>query len=268
MAAALSNFESAWPGPVDGSEAVNAARQAPAIRRKLVAASPGLHEAGLAASLVNVSARRLEIGHFGSALEEASEAVRIRRELAEVNPVAYEHDLSVALLSLAPASFSLGLQNDALAATASAVGLLDTLAARSLGVHEVALALALTVAGTRLFTVGRHHEALRVWERATSIRRHLATTGDTDEAHDLAHLLWTVAWVHMAQSRDLPEMLALIDEAVAIYRWLTTGSERFRDELRNATATWTRMLFLLGRGEEARDVLREMNEPSHLSPGR
>ncbi|MFJ4798895.1 hypothetical protein [Kitasatospora purpeofusca] len=268
LAAALSNFAVCLARAGRRSEAVDAAQQALAIRRQLVAASPGLHEAGLAASLVNVSARRLEIGHFRSALEEASEAVRIWRELAEVNPVAYEHDLSVALLSLATASFSLGLQNDALAATASAVGLLDTLAARSPGVHEVELALALTVAGTRLFTVGRHHEALRVWERAASIRRHLATTGGTDEAHDLAHLLWTVAWVHMAQSRDLPEMLALIEEAVAIYRWLATGSERFRDELRNATATWARMLSLLGRDEEARDVLRGTNEPSHLSSGR
>ena len=140
-------------------EALAAAEEAVAIRRRLAVQNPQAYEPYLAGSLNNLANRLSDLGRRKEALAAAEEAAELYRRLAGQNPQAYEPDLAGSLNTLANRLSALGRREEALAAAEEAVELYRRLAAQNPQAYAFYLATSLGTLGSVLLGLNRASEA-------------------------------------------------------------------------------------------------------------
>ena len=200
-AEALSNLSVTLSEVGRREEALAAAEEAVAIRRRLAEQNPQAYEPYLAMSLNNLARSLAEMGRREEALSAAEEAVAIRRRLAKQNPQAYEPDLALSLTALAAVLSYMGRREEALAAAEKAAGLYRRLAEQNPQAYEPDLALSLNNLAAMLSDLGRRKEALAAAEEAAGLYRRLAEQNPQAYAPDLARSLGALGSVLLGMER-------------------------------------------------------------------
>ncbi|MFD5697252.1 tetratricopeptide repeat protein, partial [Streptomyces lasiicapitis] len=258
LAAALANLAICLSRAGRREEACAAAEDAVAIQRDLARTNPHTHEPALASALVNLSRRLTHVSRHTHAREAAHEAVAVLRRLAHVNPAAYEEDLAVALLNLGACLAPLNHRAETCGVLEETAAIRRRLAARNPRQYEPALAASLESLGLASFRAGRHNRAFVAWSEAIELRGRFATAGGEREQADLAGLLCTVAWMHLAQGRELPRALKVIEEAVELLWPLARKPGPLGARLVEAVDIHARVLTALDHPAEAAEVRRRL----------
>ncbi|MFD9075777.1 hypothetical protein [Streptomyces lasiicapitis] len=258
LAAALANLAICLSRAGRREEACAAAEDAVAIQRDLARTNPHTHEPALASALVNLSRRLTHVSRHTHAREAAHEAVAVLRRLAHVNPAAYEEDLAVALLNLGACLAPLNHRAETCRVLEETAAIRRRLAARNPRQYEPALAASLESLGLASFRAGRHNRAFVAWSEAIELRGRFAAAGGEREQADLAGLLCTVAWMHLAQGRELPRALKVIEEAVELLWPLARKPGPLGARLVEAVDIHARVLTALDHPAEAAEVRRRL----------
>ncbi|MFE1413420.1 tetratricopeptide repeat protein [Streptomyces sp. NPDC058746] len=240
-------------------EAVEAASEAVAIRRRLAESSPTVHEPDLALSLHNLAASLSDIGRWGEAVEAASEAVAIRRRLAEGNPTVHEPYLGLALTNLSGHLATVRRQKQAVVTQQEAVAIFRRLAESSPTMYEPDLAHSLHNLGAAFAKVGRWGEAVEAASEAVAIRRRLAEGNPTAHEPDLASSLINLGASLSGSGQRKEEALTATQEAVAVFRRLVAGNASgYEPDLALSLHNLAASLSDAGRRREAAEVAREV----------
>lgn len=145
----------------DKEEAVVVTQESVDIRRELVQASPGLHEADLAQSLNSLAMRLVGVGRSNAGESAARESVELRERLVgEKKEPAFK--LAQSLDTLARILSRVSKDEEAIQATQKACAIFDELYKMSPASHTVDVAVAYTGLANRL------HDALRFEEAANA----------------------------------------------------------------------------------------------------
>jgi tetratricopeptide (TPR) repeat protein len=135
-------------------EALDAAREAAEIQRRLAADNPDSWLPGLPGMLVSLAEQYNDASRHHEALPPAEEAVAIAREHAATDPEGFLHDLGCSLTQLAAALGGLSRPSEAVAVGREAVDVLRRTAEHDLGDVSDSLPTALTVMAEQLLQAG------------------------------------------------------------------------------------------------------------------
>ncbi|MFJ8689577.1 tetratricopeptide repeat protein [Micromonospora wenchangensis] len=262
LAASLNNLGNFLSEQRRREQALAPAEEALRIRRHLAGTNPDTHLPDLAASLNNLGLRLSELGRHEQARTHAEEALRIQRHLAKTNPDTHLRDnLAKSLNNLGIFLSELGRHEQALTHAEEAADIYHRLAEASPDAYLPNLAGSLNNLGLRLSELGRHEQALTPAEEAVRVRRHLAEASPDAYLPDLATSLSVYAWVCVNVQTNLPQALDSITEAINLYQPLIQQlPQRFGGQLLSAYRTLAAVLDGLGRGDEAADVRRQLDE--------
>lgn len=258
LAAALANLAICLSKEGSRIAACAAAEEAVDIQRGLAGANSHAYEPTLARALLNLSSRTAHVSRPEESCTAAGEAVALLRGLVGINPAGYEEELAGALSQHAERLLTLGRRAEACRALAESVTVRRRIAAVDPG-HQPGLIAALEQLGLQLARVNEHVLAAPAWAEAIELRRGRAESGGEPETVPLAGLLNTIAWLGLAQGRDLPGALATAQEATRLL-WQFVGLQgELPPGLTESVDIQARVLAALGRTEEASEVLRRLS---------
>lgn len=239
------------------AEAVDLARQALAIRRKLAKENPDVYLPSLSESLLNASLCLGQANMYIEALAAAEEAIAVFQELARVNPDLYEGPLAAAIHGTAKRLIDLGRWSDALALARRDLEMQRELVKKRPEVFSQKLAWAHMLMAYCLGALGQGEEAKTEAEEGLVQISKLV----------LERPLWATPWLVVAHAlRSLAcQRLGDDDEAVlsarnamVVYREFVQSYPRFvhRDL---ATAFGMIGIFMKRKGhcEEAAEIYEE-----------
>jgi Tetratricopeptide repeat len=204
-------------------EALAAASEAVAIRRRMAEADPAAAGPELALSLANLGALVSEAGWRPEAVCIAEEAVAANRALAAADPAAFEPGLARSLNNHAVLLGKAGMRKEALAAAKDAVALWSRLAADAPAAFEPDLAESLNTLGGSMWGTRHRKAALAASEQAVAIFRRLAATNPAAFEPDLARTLADLG-IRLSDLGRRNEAHAATAAAVSIYRRLAAAS--------------------------------------------
>ncbi len=243
-------------------EALEVAREAMEIRRRLASENPQAFEPDLAMSLNNLATSLSYTGRREEALKIAREAVKISRRLARKNPQAFEPDLAVSLANFAALLSDAGQREEALEVAREAVALYRKLAKQNPQAFEPDLAMSLNNLATSLSYTGRREEALKIAKEAVDLYRKLAKVSPQAFEPDLAMSLNNLAAL-LSDAGQREEALKVAKEAVEIRRRLASENpQAFEPDLAMSLNNLAIFLSEAGRREEALKIAREAVEIS------
>ncbi len=238
-------------------DALAAAEEAVALRRRLAEARPDAFTPDLAASLNNLASFLSALGRREDALAAAEEAVALRRALAEARPDAFTPDLAMSLTNLANRLSALGRREDALEAAEEAAGLYRRLAADRPDAFAPDLAGSLNNLASFLSALGRREDALAAAEEAVALRRALAEARPDAFTPDLAMSLTNLA-IRLSALGRREDALEAAEEAVDLYRALAAARpDAFTPDLAGSLNNLASFLSALGRREDALEAAEE-----------
>ena len=237
--------------------ALEASREAVAIRRRQATASPARNEPDLAASLNNLSVHLREAGDAAGALEAIREAVEIRRRLVVANPARNEPDLAQSLNNLSIFLGDAGDRAGALEASREAVAIRRRQAAASPARYEPDLAMSLIHLSGRLGAVDDSAEALEANRKSVEILHSLAGASPARYEPDLASSLNNLS-NRLGAVGDGAGALEAIRKAVEIRRRLAGASPaRYAPDLARSLGALGTHLRGAQKIREAKNALRE-----------
>lgn len=232
-------------------EALEATKEAVAIRTTLSKARPDAFERDLASSVSNLGIFLSRFGRCEEALAAIKEAIAIDRRLAVAHPDAFEADLATSLNHMSIFLSDLGRREEALAAADEAVAIHRRLAAVRPDAFGPDLAGSLNSLGAHLSDLGRWEDGLAATEEAVAMRRRLAESNPDAFAPNLATSLTNLG-IDLSNLGRREESLAATEEAVAIHRRLAeTRPDTFEPGLAGSLNRLGECLSDLGRWEEA-----------------
>jgi hypothetical protein len=252
-------------------EALEAAREAIGLRRKLAEGSPEADPIPLAKSLGTLARALCEAEQAEEALAPAREAVDIWRQLAHDEPRIHQSELVMTLDMLAQVLSVAGRVEEALAITEEKVAVYRQLAHEAPGIYLGQLADSLNALAQAFSAAGRAEGAVAAAQEAVAIVRLLAQDGSGVNLDGFAGTLGNLA-VRLASAGRREEAVGPAEKAVAIYRQLAHDAPgdhqgSLADALGNLAA------FLAGaeRAEEALAPAREAvdiyRQLEHDAPG-
>ncbi|MEV4481760.1 tetratricopeptide repeat protein [Micromonospora coxensis] len=204
-------------------EALAAAEEAVAIRRRLAEKNPDAYLPDLATSLNDLGLRLSELGRGEQALAPVQEAAVVLRRLAEANPDAYLLLLAASLNNLGALLARLGHREEALAPAEEAVAIRRRLATANPDAHLPDLAGSLANLGACLSELGRHEQALAPAREAVAIWQRLAEANPGAYVSDLAASLTAVGNCLSGLGRR-EQALAPAQAAAVAYRLLAEAN--------------------------------------------
>ena len=220
----------------DRTGALDAAREAVAIYRRLSQAHPAAYEPNLAASIHNLAYSLSATGDRTEAQGAAREAVAIYRRVAQANPATYEPNLATSINNLASRLSDTGDRTGALLAAREAVAVYRRLSRANAAAYEPDLAASIGNLANHLGATGDRAGALDTAHEVVAIYRRLAHANPVAYEPDLAKSLCVLA---MALSADNKRELAreAATEAVTRLRpWAAQSPWAYGDLLRDAEA--------------------------------
>lgn len=237
--------------------ALEAATEAVAHYRGLVAQRPDAITPALAMSLNNLAIRLSDLGRREGALEAATQAVTLCRQLAAQRPDAIPPALAMSLNNLANRLSDLGRREEALEAGANAVGLYRALAAQRPDAFTSDLAMSLQNLAKFVSEVGRWEAALEAATEAAGLYRGLAAQRSDAFSPDFAMSLNTLgACLSGLGCRETA--LEAATEAAELYRGLAAQRPgAFTPTLAMSLNTLGTCLSGLGCREEALEAATE-----------
>jgi tetratricopeptide (TPR) repeat protein len=209
-------------------DALSAAQEAIAIRRRLSQADPAEHEPMLANSLGNLGIDLWTLGRSAEALEAMKEAVAVYRRRARAEPGAYEEDLAAELNNLAGSLVALERYADALAPATEAVALFGQRATGDSGLlNEIGSCLRnLAIIRNGL---GQLEEALAAAEEAVDNYRRLARIQPETYEVEFADSLRSLG-NRLSRLERYDEALLAAEKSVAIFRRLAAASPSSQEQ--------------------------------------
>jgi len=173
----LGSFSNQLSDAGDNAAALEAIRDAVAIRRRLAAANPARFEPDLALSLNNLSVQLSDAGDNAAALEAIRDAVAIYRRLVAANPARFESYLATSLNNLSGRLSDAGDNATALEAIRDAVAIYRRLAAANPARFEPYLAVSSWVLGKRTEESGDPDNAIQhIHDAIALFRQHEASS--------------------------------------------------------------------------------------------
>jgi Tfp pilus assembly protein PilF len=200
-------------------EALEAAREAIGLRRKLAEGSPEADPIPLAKSLGTLARALCEAEQAEEALAPAREAVDIWRQLAHDEPGIHQGGLVATLGTLALALSRAGHVEESLAPAREAVDICRELAHDGPGIHQGGLVVTLGTLALALSRAGHVEDSLAPAREAIDIWRQLAHDEPRIHQSELVMTLDMLAQVLSVAGR-VEEALAITEEKVAVYRQL------------------------------------------------
>ena len=236
-------------------EALEAAREAVAIRRDLATKRPDAFLPYLAMSLGNLGNILGDLHRHKDALDVAREAVAVYRDLATNRPDAFLPYLAGSLNNLGNMLSEVGGCEEALDAAREAVTICRDLATKRPDAFLPYLATSLNNLGNILSNAGRREEALEAALEAVRIYRDLARKGPDAFLPDLAMSLNNLCNRQGALGRR-EEALEAVREAVVIYTTLVERiPQAFAQYFMTAVRNLAKRLKESGRAPETEPVL-------------
>ncbi|MGC5664516.1 tetratricopeptide repeat protein [Micromonospora sp. WMMD723] len=261
LAGSLNNLGTSLSELGRRDQALAPAQEATKVHRQLAKTNPDAYLPDLAMSLNNLGIRLSEVGRQEQALTPATEATHIYRQLAKTNPDAYLPDLAMSLNNLGIRLFELGRQEQALTPATEAAYIRHLLVEAKPDAYLPDLAGSMNNLGTFLSHLGHQEEALTIAAKAITIYRHLAKTDREAYLSDLAGSLWAHSSICMNGRMHLPQALESVTEAIDLYQPLAQQlPQMFGGQLISALRTLAEVLDGLGRGDEAADLRRQLDE--------
>ncbi|MER5612737.1 trypsin-like peptidase domain-containing protein [Streptomyces sp. NPDC002215] len=197
--------------------ALDAAKDAIALRRHLAEDEPGTHDADLARTYSLYARCLKELEHHRPAADYAKRALRLHERLDHDDPLLHRPDRVRALHTAAGILWDHNRQ-ESNQATEKANELSNWLEQEQPGLHRDLLALSLSDLGVGYWHEGRYPESVRAAERAVSLTRTLAATAPDAHRSALASALNSLA---VAYDDDrAAESVTLLNEAIAYRRFL------------------------------------------------
>jgi len=202
-------------------EALDAYREAIAIRRRLVKAGLDTDGTMLAVTVNDMIIALVALGRHREALAASDDAIARFDRSTESDQEALDYATAVAILNRGKALMELGRLEEALAATESAVSKMRALPPGLLKEHGQALGE--TNLATQLTNLGRLPEAAAAAREAVRILRELTDTLPDQFAGALPMALINTSQVELAAGA-ISAALAAADEAVSVLRRLSEGA--------------------------------------------
>jgi tetratricopeptide (TPR) repeat protein len=239
--------------------ALDAAKEAVDLRRKLAQARTDAFTPDLAGSLNNLAVRLSDLGQHEAALEAAKEAVDIYRQLAQARPDAFTPNLAGTLNTLANRLSDLGQHEAALDAAKEAIELQRKLAQAKARPDAFTpdLARSLHTLANRLFGLGQHEAALDAAQEAIELQRKLAQARPDAFTPNLAGSLNSL--VSFLSNLGLHEAaLDAAKETMDLYRKLAQARPNaFTPDLAGCLNNLANTLFNLGQPKAALEAAKE-----------
>lgn len=238
-------------------EALQAAREAEKLYRRLSAADPQAFTPDLAMALNNLAGRLSDLGRQEEALLLVQEAVAFRRRQSRAGWETFTPYLASSLNSLAIILSALGRREDALRAAQEAAGLYRRLSAAHQQVFMPDLALVLNNLTVMLSQLGLREEALEAAQEAVDMYRGLSVAAPQTFTPDLAMALNTLA-NQLAECGRWEKALQVAQETAELYRRLSAAHPQvFTPDLAMGLHTLANRLSELGRWEKALQAAQE-----------
>jgi len=235
-------------------EALDAAKRALDIRKRLVQRNPDAFEPDLAGSLNTLGNCYSGLGRRQEALDATKRAGDIYERLAQRNPDGFEPDLAGSLNNLGVFYLKLGRWQEALDAAKRAVDIRERLAIRNPDGFEPNLAVSLNNLGNRYSELGRWQEALDVAKRAVDIRERLVQRNPDGFEPDLAGSLNNLGNCYSAIGRR-QEALDAAKRAVDIRERLAQrNSDAFEPDLALSLGSLGRIYLKFDAPERAKEA--------------
>lgn len=203
-------------------EALDAAREASELSRRLAAAQPDRFRPNLAHTLDDLGGYLGAIGDRESALEATREATGIYRVLAAEQPDDFRPDLARSLSNLGIDLSARADYEAALDAAREGVDIYRTLADTRPDAFQASLASALTNLGNRFSAIGDHEAALEAAREAIEIYRVRESTHPGTLLGPLASSLTNLG-VHLSATENQEDALQADREALEIRRALVAA---------------------------------------------
>ncbi|MFE5859105.1 tetratricopeptide repeat protein [Streptomyces virginiae] len=238
-------------------DAVTAAAEAVALRRRLAETDPARYEDGLATALNNLATFLARSGRRTETLDIAREVLAIQRRLAAADRAAHEPDLASALNNLGIHLWEARRMEEAHVPTREAVEIRRRLAGVNPAAYEPHLADALANLGAHLSGAGLLQEAVPPTAEAVAIQRRLAQADPATYEPDLA---WTLSnlGAHLGMVERTAEALTVTEEAVAVLRRLAAAGPLVHEpDLASALGNLATFLIGSDRVEEAGEAADE-----------
>lgn len=207
----------------DRAGALDVAREAVTIRRRLAQANPTAYEPNLATSINNLANVLSETGDRAGALDAAREAETIYRRLAQAKPAAYEPDLAMSVHGLANRLSETGDRVGALDVAREAVTIRRRLAQVNPAAYEAELATSINNLAGCLGETGDRAGALDAARESVTILRRLAQAKPVAYEPDFAMSILNFA-NGLSAMGERAEALDAAREAATIYRRLAQSN--------------------------------------------
>lgn len=216
----LNNYAVALSGVGRGEEALQASRQAAAIRQGIAAEQGELDPALMVSSLNNTAADLMDAGQVEEAVASVQRAVDILRAQLRLGQAAFQPKLATTLANLSAALGRAGRLAEALPVSDEAISLARQLASER--DFERELSDALHNRAVIMAELGRPEEAVVLNEEVVALRRRVAQRNADQGLPALASSLSALgADLHrVGRNREAREVTG---EAVALYRRLAQG---------------------------------------------
>lgn len=247
-------------------EAVQTAKEATQIRRKLAEKKPHQFTPALADSLTALGVAYHGDGHKQEALAATQEAVKLYRRLAEVHPGPYYQAATAgALDNLGIRLAKLNRWNEAISAADEATRLFRRLRTSDPQRYTHNLAMTLANFSAHLGHAARHDEALPLAEETVQLHQQLAHGNHQKFGPDLAKALLVLAMERLATHRDLPLFWETLHEGIEILiPFARAEPQVFAKPLYEQYRVATMFFDLVGAKEEAAAIrhLLDSNDPN------
>ncbi|WP_328868682.1 tetratricopeptide repeat protein [Streptomyces sp. NBC_00287] len=222
-AKALVNFTVALEACERWDEALQAAREAVGIRRRLSERDLGSHEADLAEAMSNLAALQFRRGEADEAIAVAQEVVHSYERLSVDDPDKHANALAVANANLGMMLSESGRPDDALNYTQSAVAIFRSLARKNRAAFSPHLANSLSNLAAQLSQLGRVQEGLAVADEAFPVYQHLVDVNPSAYEPGFARLLSNVS-IDLREEGQYSDAFAVACAAADIYQRLPSRS--------------------------------------------
>lgn len=222
-AKALVNLTVALEACERWDEALQAAREAVGIRRRLSESDPGTHEADLAQAVSNLAALQFRRGEADEAIAVAQEVVRSYERLSADDPDEHANALAVANANLGMMLSESGRPDDAHNYTQPAVAIFRSLAQENRAAFSPHLANSLSNLAVQLSQLGRVQEGLAVADEAFHVYQHLVDVNPPAYEPGFARLLSNVS-IDLREEGQYSDAFAVACAAAEIYQRLPSRS--------------------------------------------
>ncbi|GIF51114.1 tetratricopeptide repeat protein [Asanoa ferruginea] len=238
-------------------EALEAAQQAVALARHLVAGDRAAFEPDLADSLATLGGALSTLGQWADGLGATTEAVELHRRLAARDPGTFGQALARGLHNLSIALAAAGAREEAVEAAEEAVAMRRRTDLPDNADH---LAGALDNLRVRLIEVGRFDGALGLAEEAVAAHRDMVAANPAAFGPDLARVLSNHSVLLTKVGRHA-EAVAAAEEAVAMGRGLARANKTaFEVDLATSLTNLGNALSELGERARACEATSEAVE--------